>query len=68
MSATSAPALLFVAAAALCVVLAVLYWFRVLTFSVTNVADAHYTKHTILFAILAVACLIAANFARPKPA
>jgi hypothetical protein len=35
------------------------------TFTSSSVAGPHY-KHAILFAVLAVASFVAANFARPK--
>lgn len=35
------------------------------TFTSSDVAGPHY-KHAILFAVLAVASFVAANFARPK--
>lgn len=50
-----------------CVVLAVLYAIGGIlpTFTSSGVAGPHY-KHAILFAVLAVASFVAANFARPK--
>ncbi|MEO8745202.1 MAG: hypothetical protein ABI334_01375 [Candidatus Dormiibacterota bacterium] len=52
----------------LCVVAAVLYYFGVLQFFVTDPHAAHHTTHAILFIVLAVACFIAFNFIRPKTA
>ena len=50
-----------------CVVIAVLYAIGGIlpTFTSSGIAGPHY-KHAILFAVLAVASLIAANIARPK--
>lgn len=50
-----------------CVVIAVLYAIGGIlpTFTSSGVAGPHY-KHAILFAVLAVASFVAANFARPK--
>jgi len=50
----------------LCVVLAVLYYFGVIQLFVTDPHAAHHTTHAILFTVLAVACLIAFNFTRPR--
>lgn len=50
----------------LCVVLAVLYYFGVIQVFVSDPHATHHTTHAILFSVLAVACLIAFNFARPK--
>jgi hypothetical protein len=49
------------------VVIAVLYAIGGIlpTFTSSGVAGPHY-KHAILFAVLAVASFVAANFARPK--
>ena len=49
------------------VILAVLYVIGGIlpTFTSTGVAGSH-PKHAILFAVLAVASFVAANFARPK--
>ncbi len=48
------------------VVIAGLYYEGVLQIAVSNPNEAHHVKHAILFAVLAVASLIAANFAREK--
>ena len=50
-----------------CIVIAVLYAIGGIlpTFTSSGIAGPHY-KHAILFAVLAVASLIAANIARPK--
>jgi hypothetical protein len=49
------------------VIIAVLYAIGGIlpTFTSSGVAGPHY-KHAILFAVLAVASFVAANFARPK--
>ena len=49
------------------VIVAVLYAFGGIlpTFTSSGIAGPHY-KHAILFAVLAVASFVAANFARPK--
>lgn len=47
-------------------IIAVLYYLGVLQIAVSNPNEAHHVKHAILFAVLAVASLIAANFAREK--
>ena len=63
----SAPlAVLFVVLAVVFVVVAILYALGVLQIAVTDPHAAHHYTHAILFAVLAVASLIAANFARPK--
>lgn len=54
----------FLVVGLLCVVAAVLYALGVLQL-LASTSGPHY-KHAILFAVLAVACLIAFNFARPK--
>jgi len=56
----------FLVLGVLCVVVAVLYYFGILQIAVTDPHAAHHVTHTILFAVLAVACFIAFNFARPK--
>jgi hypothetical protein len=43
-----------------------LYYEGVLQIAVSDSHAAHHTTHAILFAVLAVASLIAANFAREK--
>ena len=50
-----------------CVVIAILYAIGGIlpTFTSAGVEGPHY-KHAILFAVLAVASFVAANFARPK--
>ena len=47
------------------VIVAVLYALGVLQFFASTTSGPHY-KHAILFAVLAVASFVAANFARPK--
>jgi hypothetical protein len=59
-------AALFVVLAIVFVILGVLYAFGVLQIAVTDPHAAHHYTHAILFAVLAVASLIAANFTRPK--
>jgi accessory gene regulator protein AgrB len=49
------------------VIIAVLYAFGVLQLFASTSSGPHY-KHAILFAVLAVASFVAANFARPKTA
>ena len=58
--------ILFVVVAILCFVIAALYAFGVLQIFVSDPHAAHHYTHTILFVVLAVASLIAANFTRPK--
>jgi hypothetical protein len=48
------------------VILAGLYYEGVLQIFVTDPHAAHHTSHAILFSVLAVASLIAANFTRDK--
>ena len=59
-------AVFFVIVAILCVVLAILYAFGILQIAVTDPHATHHYTHTILFGVLAVASLIAANFTRPR--
>jgi len=59
-------AALFVVLAVVFVVVAVLYAFGVLQIAVSDPNAPHHYTHAILFAVLAVASLIAANFVRPK--
>ncbi len=59
-------AALFVVLAVVFVVVGVLYAFGVLQIAVSDTQSAHHYTHAILFAVLAVASLIAANFVRPK--
>ncbi len=56
----------FLAVGVLCLVLAVLYYFGVIQVFVTDPHAAHHVTHAILFTVLAVACVIAFNFTRPK--
>ncbi len=49
-------------------VVGVLYYLGVLQIAVSDTHAAHHTTHAILFSVLAIASLIAANFARPKTA
>ena len=55
-----------VALAVLFLIVAVLYAFGVLQILVTDSHASHHYTHAVLFAVLAVASLVAANFARPK--
>lgn len=45
-----------------------LYYEGVLQILVSDPTAKHHTTHAILFGALAVASLVGANFARPKPA
>lgn len=56
----------FLALGVLSLVLAVLYYFGVLQVFVSDPHASHHVTHAILFAVLAVACVIAFNFTRPK--
>jgi hypothetical protein len=47
-------------------VVAVLYAFGVLQILVSDTHASHHYTHAVLFVGLAVASLVAANFARPK--
>ncbi len=47
-------------------VIGVLYYLGVLQIAVSDTHAAHHTTHAILFSVLAIASLIAANFAREK--
>jgi ABC-type thiamin/hydroxymethylpyrimidine transport system permease subunit len=49
-------------------VIAGLYYEGVLQIFVSDPHAAHHTTHTILFGVLAIASLIAANFARSRKA
>ena len=49
------------------IVIAALYALGVLQIATSSVSGPHY-KHAILFAVLAVASFVAANFARPRTA
>ena len=59
-------AALFVVLAGVFVVVGVLYAFGVLQIAVSDTHLPHHYTHAILFAVLAVASLIAANFVRPR--
>ena len=61
--------LALVVVAIVCVVLAVLYLLDIVSW-LSSDPNAHgpHTKHAIVLGVVAVAALIAANFARPKPA
>ena len=48
-------------------IIAALYAFGVLQILTSSDSGPHY-KHAVLFAVLAVASFVAANFARPKTA
>lgn len=58
-------AIVLVAVAVLCVILAALYFVGAINFLSTHSSGRH-TTHTIVLVVVAVAALIAANFARPK--
>jgi hypothetical protein len=47
-------------------IVAILYAFGVLQILVSDSHAAHHYTHAVLFIVLAVASLVAANFARPK--
>lgn len=47
-------------------VIGVLYYFGVLQIAVSDSHAARHTTHAILFTVLAVATLVAANFARER--
>ncbi|TMF68355.1 MAG: hypothetical protein E6I06_13180 [Chloroflexi bacterium] len=49
------------------IIIAVLYAIGVLQILTSTTSGPHY-KHAVLFAVLAVASFVAANFARPKTA
>ena len=56
----------FVVLAVVFVVVAGLYYEGVLQIFVSDPHAAHHTSHAVLFSALAIASLIAANFARSK--
>lgn len=63
----SAPlSILFLVVALACVVVAILYAFGILQIAVTDPTAKHHYTHTLLFAVLAVASLVAWNFTRPR--
>jgi hypothetical protein len=47
-------------------IVAILYAFGVLQILVSDSHAAHHYTHAVLFIVLAVASIVAANFARPK--
>jgi hypothetical protein len=47
-------------------IIGVLYAFGVLQIAVSDPHASHHYTHLVLFTVLAVACFVAANFARPK--
>jgi len=59
-------ALGLVALAVIFFVIGVLYYLGVLQIAVSDTHAAHHTTHAILFSVLAIASLVAANFAREK--
>jgi hypothetical protein len=59
-------AVLFVVLAVVFLIVGVLYALGVLQIAVSDPNAPHHYTHAILFAVLAVASLIAANFTRPK--
>lgn len=54
--------------AALFVVGAILYALGLISFLTSEPGASHHAKHALLLIGLAIASLIGANFARPKPA
>lgn len=52
--------------AVLFLVVAMLYAIGILQFLVSDTHASHHYTHAVLFVALAVASLVAANFARPK--
>lgn len=60
--------ILFLLAALVCIALAVLYYFAVIKVLVSDPTAHNHPTHAIVFLVAAVASLVAANFARPKPA
>jgi ABC-type thiamin/hydroxymethylpyrimidine transport system permease subunit len=65
----SAPlAILLVVLAVVFAILAVLYAMGAIQFLVSDPKSPHHYTHMILFGVLAVASLIAANFTRPRTA
>jgi len=59
-------AVLFLVLAVVFLIVGVLYALGVLHIAVSDPNAPHHYTHAILFAVLAVASLIAANFTRPK--
>jgi hypothetical protein len=59
-------AVLFVVLAVVFLIVGVLYALGVLQIAVSDPNAPHHYTHAILFAVLAVASLVAANFTRPK--
>lgn len=47
-------------------IIGVLYGLGVLQIAVSDPHASHHYTHLVLFTVLAVACFVAANFARPK--
>ena len=60
--------ILLVALAVVFVILAVLYAVGAIQLFVSDPHATHHYTHTILFGVLAVASLVAANFTRPRTA
>ena len=58
-------AVLFVVLAVVFLIVGALYALGVLQIAVSDPQSPHHYTHAILFAVLAVASLIAANFTRP---
>jgi hypothetical protein len=55
--------------ALICVVLAVLYYLGTISFlTLSGGTHGHHTTHAIAFGILALLCLVGANFARQRTA
>jgi hypothetical protein len=59
-------ALGFVVLAVVCAVIAALYALGILQITFTSSTSGPHIKHAILFAVLAIASLVAANFTREK--
>jgi amino acid permease len=57
--------ILFVVLALVFVVLAVLYALGTIQFLVSDTSSPHHYTHAVLFFVLAVGSLVAANFTRP---
>lgn len=65
----SAPlSILLVVLAVVFAVVAVLYAMGTIQFLVSDPHATHHYTHAILFGVIALACLIAANFTRPRAA
>lgn len=58
----------FIVVAVLAAIIAVLYAFGVISFFSSAPSAPHHYKHAAVFGAVALASLVAANFARPKTA